>query len=82
MYTTGALSGARLIALALIFFAAGAANAGGADSTDPKHTKASSFAPHKTKRHAYGAPVSKPILHKGKKRKPPAAAGAPAKPVK
>jgi hypothetical protein len=41
--------------------------------------KASSFAPHHTKRHAYGAPVAKPILHKRKKRPQPA---APAEPIK
>jgi hypothetical protein len=37
--------------------------------------KASSFAPHHTTNHVYGAPVGKPILHKHKK---PARAAQPA----
>jgi hypothetical protein len=81
-YAARALNGASLIALAALFLGAAAAAAAG-DSTDPKRPKASSFAPHHTRSHVYGTPVSKPILHKRKKRKPPAApAGAPAEPIK
>jgi len=53
----------------------------GTDSTDPKPPKSSSFAPHPTTKRAFGTPVSKPILHKGKKRTPPATP-APAEPIK
>jgi hypothetical protein len=54
---------------------------GGTDSTNPKAAKPSSFAPHPTAKRAFGTPVSKPILHKRKKRAPPAAP-APAEPIK
>lgn len=48
---------------------------------DPKRrAKASSFAPHHTKRHVYGAPIAKPILHKGKKPTPPASGTSTAAP--
>lgn len=74
----------RAPALALIWSVlvlAGAA-AGTADADDSTTAKPgeSSFAPHHSKSHVYGAPVSKPILHKRKKRKPPAP--APPEPIK
>lgn len=54
-----------------------------ADPQTDKKPKASSFAPHPTKSHVYGTPISKPILHKQKKRpKPAAPAAAPAAPIK
>jgi hypothetical protein len=59
---------------------AAAGTAFAAPPTDKK-PKASSFAPRHTKSHVYGTPVSKPILHKRKKRTPPAAP-APAEPIK
>jgi hypothetical protein len=71
------LAAAVLVLAALA--ASGAAVAEGPTDARGK-AKASSFAPHHTKRRAYGAPVSKPILHKPKKRTPPA--GAPAAPIK
>lgn len=52
-----------------------------ADAQNDKKPEASSFAPHHSRSHVYGTPVSKPIVHKRKKRKPPAAA-APAEPIK
>jgi hypothetical protein len=39
-----------------------------ADPQTDKPPKASSYAPHHTRSHVYGTPVSKPILRKGKKR--------------
>ncbi len=51
------------------------------DSASAAPPKPSSFAPHHTRSHVYGAPVSKPILHKRRKRTPPAAP-APARPIK
>jgi hypothetical protein len=81
-YAPSALKRASLIAWAVLFLGAAAATAAG-DSADRKRPKASSFAPHHTRSHVYGTPVSKPILHKRKKRKPPAVpAGAPAEPIK
>ena len=47
----------------------------------PAGTKPSSFAPHPTTKRVFGTPVSKPILHKRKKRTPPATP-APAEPIK
>jgi hypothetical protein len=76
---------AFLGACALILAALAAASSAGADpqsGTNPK-AKASSFAPHHTKGHAFGTPIAKPILHKRKKRTQPAApATAPAAPIK
>ena len=75
----------RAPALALIWsvlvLAGAAAGTADADDSTTAKPKASSFAPHHSKSHVYGAPVSKPIMHKRKKRKPPAAA-APAEPIK
>jgi len=51
-----------------------------ADPQTDNKPKASSFAPRHTKSHVYGTPVAKPILHKRKKRTPPAP--APAEPIK
>ena len=65
-------------ALLLAFAAPGSALADPSADGKPK-AKASSFAPHHTRRHAYGAPVSKPILHKRKKSKQPAGASQPIK---
>ncbi|HEX4619729.1 MAG TPA: hypothetical protein VH135_08355 [Steroidobacteraceae bacterium] len=64
----------------LVLTGAAAATPGAGDSAAAK-PKASSFAPHHPKSRVYGTPVSKPIAHKRKKRKPPAAA-APAEPIK
>jgi hypothetical protein len=64
----------------LVLAGPAAATPGAGDSATAK-PKASSFAPHHTKSHVHGTPVSKPIAHKRKKRKPPAAA-APAEPIK
>ena len=64
----------------LVLTGAAAGTADADDSTTAK-PKASSLAPHHSRRHVYGTPVSKPILHKRKKRKPPAAA-VPAEPIK
>jgi hypothetical protein len=62
--------------------AAGSAGADPASDTRPK-AKASSFAPRHSRSHVYGAPVSKPILHKRKKSAHPAApATGPAAPIK
>ena len=66
---------------ALALLASGAMAAASADPTDAKPPKPSSFAPHPTAKRAFGTPVSKPILHKRKKHKPPAAP-APAEPIK
>lgn len=55
--------------------AAGSAAADPPSDTKPK-AKASSFAPHHTRTHVYGTPVSKPILYKRKKRPHTAAATA------
>jgi hypothetical protein len=68
-------------AAALILAALGVAGTALADSPTDKKPKASSFAPHHTSSHVYGTPVSKPILHKRKKR-PPHAAPASAEPIK
>lgn len=62
-----------------------AASAARADQpSDAGHKpKASSFAPHPSKSHVYGTPISKPILHKQKKRPQRAAtATTPAAPIK
>lgn len=59
----------------LVSLAAGSAAADPPSDTKPK-AKASSFAPHHTRTHVYGTPVSKPILHKRKKRPHTAAATA------
>jgi hypothetical protein len=61
--------------LVLVFAALAATGAALADApADAKaRSKASSFAPHHTKGRNYGAPVSRPILHKRKKHPPSAA---------
>jgi hypothetical protein len=75
-----AAAGALLLAA---LAAAGTALADPSPSGARPKAKASSFAPHQTKSHVYGTPVSKPILHKRKKRARPAApAGKPAEPFK
>lgn len=66
---------------ALLAAALAVAGSAFADPQNDKTPKANSFAPHHSRRHVYGTPVSKPILHKRKKRKPPAAA-VPAEPIK
>lgn len=69
--------------LALVAAASATAAPAGSDDSKTAKPKASSFAPHHSKSHVYGAPVSKPILHKRKKHKPPAApGGAPPEPIK
>jgi len=70
-------------ALALAAFVArGAAGADPPPDTQPK-PKASSYAPHRTRSHVYGTPVSKPIVHRQKKRAHPAApAAASTEPIK
>jgi hypothetical protein len=70
-----------LAACALTLLTVPGAAMAGADPTDPKPPKPSSFAPHPTAKRAFGTPVSKPILHKRTKRKPPATP-APAEPIK
>jgi hypothetical protein len=70
-----------LAACVLMLLTAPGAAVAGTDPTDPKHPKPSSFAPHPTTKRAFGAPIQKPILHKRKKPKPPAAP-APAEPIK
>lgn len=73
---------ALLLAGGLALVGAATAIAGGSDST-PAKPRPTSFAPHHTRSHVYGTPVSKPILHKRKKRTQRAApAAAPAPPVK
>lgn len=69
-------------AAALAVAGGGAARADQPSDTRPK-ARASSFAPRHGKSHVYGTPVSKPILHKQKKRPHRAApAAAPAAPIK
>ena len=69
-----------LVTSALVLAALAVSASAYADPPTGNKPKASSFAPRHTKRHAYGAPVAKPILHKRKKHAPPA--GAPAAPLK
>jgi hypothetical protein len=52
-----------LIASALVLAGAAPATAS-ADDSKKATPKASSFAPHSTGRHVYGAPIQGPILHK------------------
>jgi hypothetical protein len=63
-----ALKGASLMAFALLLLAAGGTAVAGTDSTDPKHPKPSSLAPHPTAKRAFGAPIQPPILHKRHKK--------------
>jgi hypothetical protein len=80
------LRASRLAAAwALLSVAAAGASSAGADPASGGQPKpeASSFAPHHTKSHVYGAPIQKPILHKRKKRARAAApATGPAEPIK
>ena len=72
----------RLAAGTLSLLAASGTAGAGADPTaNPTPPKPSSFAPHHTKSHVYGTPISKAIVHRRKKHKPPAAP-APAEPIK
>jgi hypothetical protein len=68
-------------ASALSFLAVPGTAGAGADPSKADAAKPSSFAPHHPKSHVYGAPIQKPIVHKRKKRKPPAAP-APIEPIK
>lgn len=73
---------AVLVASLLVLAGAATASAAADDSKTAK-PKASSFAPHPTKRHVYGTPIAKPILHKRKKHtRPPAPATGQAAPIK
>ena len=62
------LKGASLMGFALLLLAAGVTAVAGPDSTDPKRSKPSSFAPHHTAKHAFGAPIQPPIVHKRHKK--------------
>ena len=55
---------ASLAAFVLTLLAAPGAAAAGTDSTNPSHAKPSSFAPHRTSKRAFGAPIQAPIVHK------------------
>jgi hypothetical protein len=69
-------------ALALAALVARGAAADPPPDTEPK-PKASSYAPHHTRSHVYGTPVSKPIVHRQKKRAHRAApAAASTEPIK
>jgi hypothetical protein len=70
-----ALAVCSLVLAALV----GTGSALGDPQTDTK-PQPSSFAPHHSKSHVYGAPIQKPLVHKRKKRKPPAP--APVEPIK
>ena len=77
------LSGAMpaLAACALVLAALAVAGTALADPQTPEKPKPSSFAPHHTRSHVYGAPIQKPLVHKRKKRKAPATP-APVEPIK
>ena len=64
IYPAGTLKRHRLIASALMFVFALAATVAPADPKDQKTAKPSSFAPHHSGKHVYGAPIQHPILHK------------------
>jgi len=70
-----------LAACALVLTALAPAGHALADPPTDTRAKPSSFAPRHSKSHVYGAPIQKPIVHKRKKRKPPAAP-APVEPIK
>jgi hypothetical protein len=70
-----------LLACALALQGAPGAGMAGTDSTDPRAPKPSSLAPHPTAKRNFGTPIQKPILHKRKKHKAPAAP-APPEPIK
>jgi len=72
---------AALAWCAFILAAVAVAGTALADPPADQKPKASSFAPRHSNSHVYGTPVSKPILHKRKKRPPPAAP-ASAEPIK
>jgi hypothetical protein len=69
-----------LAACALALAASAVAGSALADPQTGDKAKASSFAPHHTKSHVYGAPIQKPLVHKRKKRKP--ATPPPVEPIK
>lgn len=73
----------RLVACGLALLTLAAGNAALADPSDSKpKAKPSSFAPHHTGSHVYGAPIAKPIVHKPKKHAHPAAPPAAPQPIK
>lgn len=66
-----------VVASALAFLAAPGAAVAGTDSTKRPVSKASSFAPHRTTRRAFGTPIKAPILHKRHRQsKPPSSSAA------
>jgi len=70
-----------LATCALTLLAAAGATAAGKDSSKRPPAKASSFAPHRTAKRAFGTPIKPPILHKRQRQASPASKGTGTQPT-